>query len=93
MTDQLLVMNDGKMEELGDSDEIYANPKTDYSKRLIAAIPKGVWECWILREINNGIINCNLKNSRWMGLKPEVERYRLIRWMNPTVINESKGNK
>jgi len=42
MTDQLLVMNQGKIEELGDADEIYANPKTDYSKRLIAAIPKGV---------------------------------------------------
>ena len=42
MADQLLVMNEGKIEELGDADEIYANPKTDYSKRLIAAIPKGI---------------------------------------------------
>jgi len=42
MADQLLVMNEGKIEELGDADEIYANPKTDYAKRLIAAIPKGI---------------------------------------------------
>jgi peptide/nickel transport system ATP-binding protein len=42
MADELLVMNEGKVEELGDADEIYANPKTDYSKRLIAAIPKGI---------------------------------------------------
>lgn len=42
MADQLLVMNRGKIEELGDADEIYENPQTDYSKRLIEAIPKGI---------------------------------------------------
>lgn len=42
MADQLLVMNDGKIEELGDADEIYANPNKDYTKALIDAIPKGM---------------------------------------------------
>jgi peptide/nickel transport system ATP-binding protein len=42
MSDQLLVMNKGKVEELGDADEIYANPQTAYSKKLIEAIPKGI---------------------------------------------------
>ncbi len=42
MSDQLLVMNKGKIEELGDADEIYENPQTAYSKKLIAAIPKGI---------------------------------------------------
>ncbi|MEM0517664.1 MULTISPECIES: ABC transporter ATP-binding protein [Aequorivita] len=42
MSDQLLVMNSGKIEELGDADEIYENPQTVYSKKLIAAIPKGI---------------------------------------------------
>ncbi len=42
MADQLLVMNKGKIEEMGDADEIYANPTKDYTKRLIEAIPKGV---------------------------------------------------
>ncbi len=42
MADQLLVMNKGKIEELGDADEIYANPKTEYSKKLIEAIPKEI---------------------------------------------------
>jgi peptide/nickel transport system ATP-binding protein len=42
MADQLLVMNQGKIEELGDADEIYANPTTPYTKKLINAIPKGV---------------------------------------------------
>ncbi|MDN3723222.1 ABC transporter ATP-binding protein [Aequorivita sp. SDUM287046] len=42
MSDQLLVMNSGRIEELGDADEIYANPQTEYSKKLIDAIPKGL---------------------------------------------------
>lgn len=42
MADQLLVMNEGKIEELGDADEIYANPTKKYTKKLIAAIPKGI---------------------------------------------------
>lgn len=42
MADQLLVMNAGKIEELGDADEIYANPIKEYTKKLIAAIPKGL---------------------------------------------------
>jgi peptide/nickel transport system ATP-binding protein len=42
MSDQLLVMNEGKIEELGDADEIYANPKKEYTKRLINAISKGI---------------------------------------------------
>ncbi|MFH4969177.1 ABC transporter ATP-binding protein [Gaetbulibacter sp. M240] len=42
MSDQLLVMNQGKIEELGDADDIYAAPKKDYTKKLIHAIPKGL---------------------------------------------------
>lgn len=42
MADQLLVMNNGKIEEIGDADEIYANPVKDYTKKLINAIPKGI---------------------------------------------------
>lgn len=42
MSDRMIVMNKGKIEEMGLSDEIYYNPKSEYTKRLIAAIPKGV---------------------------------------------------
>jgi peptide/nickel transport system ATP-binding protein len=42
MADQLLVMNAGSIEELGDADEIYANPVKEYTKKLIEAIPKGI---------------------------------------------------
>ena len=41
MADQLVVMNSGKIEEIGDADEIYENPRKDYTRRLIDAIPKG----------------------------------------------------
>ena len=41
MSDRMVVMNKGKIEEMGDADEIYLNPKTDYTKNLISSIPKG----------------------------------------------------
>jgi peptide/nickel transport system ATP-binding protein len=41
MSDRMVVMNKGKIEEMGLSDEIYNNPKEEYTKKLIAAIPKG----------------------------------------------------
>ncbi len=42
MADQLIVMNKGKIEEINDADVIYKNPKTNYTKTLIDAIPKGI---------------------------------------------------
>lgn len=41
MSDQVLVMNKGKIEELADADVLYENPQKEYTKKLIAAIPKG----------------------------------------------------
>lgn len=42
MSDQLLVMNNGHVEELDDADVIYNQPKKEYTKMLINAIPKGL---------------------------------------------------
>ncbi len=42
MADQLVVMNKGKVEEMGDADVIYETPKTSYTQKLIGAIPKGI---------------------------------------------------
>jgi peptide/nickel transport system ATP-binding protein len=39
MSDRMLVMNKGRIEEMGAAEEVYSNPKSDYTKRLIAAIP------------------------------------------------------
>jgi peptide/nickel transport system ATP-binding protein len=41
MSDRMVVMNKGKIEEMGISDDIYNNPQREYTQRLIAAIPKG----------------------------------------------------
>lgn len=40
MSDQVMVMNKGKIEEIGEADELYAHPKTEYTKGLISSIPK-----------------------------------------------------
>jgi peptide/nickel transport system ATP-binding protein len=42
ISDRILVMNNGKIEESGIADEIYFHPRSDYTKKLIASIPKGV---------------------------------------------------
>ncbi|MEC4006613.1 ABC transporter ATP-binding protein [Myroides odoratimimus] len=39
MSDQVMVMNKGKIEEIGEADELYAHPKTEYTKGLISSIP------------------------------------------------------
>jgi peptide/nickel transport system ATP-binding protein len=41
MSDRMIVMNKGKIEEMGSSDLIYSNPQQTYTQKLINAIPKG----------------------------------------------------
>ncbi|MCB0428555.1 MAG: ABC transporter ATP-binding protein [Flavobacteriales bacterium] len=41
MSDRMVVMNKGKIEETGMADEIYNNPQSAYTQKLISAIPKG----------------------------------------------------
>jgi peptide/nickel transport system ATP-binding protein len=41
MSDQVLVMNKGEIEEIADADVLYKNPQKEYTKKLIDAIPKG----------------------------------------------------
>jgi len=42
MSDQLLVMNKGVIEEQGEADKIYSSPVKEYTKNLIDAIPGGL---------------------------------------------------
>ena len=44
MSDRMVVMNKGKIEEMGIADDIYNNPQQEYTKKLIHAIPKGKLE-------------------------------------------------
>ena len=39
ISDRILVMNKGKIEESGDAESIYLHPRSEYTKKLIAAIP------------------------------------------------------
>jgi peptide/nickel transport system ATP-binding protein len=40
MSDRLMVMQTGRIVESGDSEEVYKNPKQEYTKQLLLAIPK-----------------------------------------------------
>lgn len=41
MSDRIIVMNKGKIEEIGAANDIYRQPQQDYTRQLIAAIPSG----------------------------------------------------
>ncbi len=41
MSDRIIVMNQGKIEEIDAAEEIYHNPKTLYTRQLIDSIPTG----------------------------------------------------
>ncbi len=44
MSDRIMVMNEGRIEEIGPAEDIYRRPRREYTQRLISAIPKGTTE-------------------------------------------------
>jgi peptide/nickel transport system ATP-binding protein len=42
ISDRIMVMNKGKIEESGNADAVYFNPQSTYTKNLITSIPKGI---------------------------------------------------
>ena len=42
VSDRIMVMNKGKIEEIGDAEQVYSHPSTAYTKGLIASIPKSI---------------------------------------------------
>jgi peptide/nickel transport system ATP-binding protein len=42
ISDRIMVMNKGKIEEIGDAEQVYFHPQREYTKQLIASIPKGI---------------------------------------------------
>lgn len=42
ISDKIAVMNQGKIVEYNDSEELYKNPQQDYTRKLIEAIPTGI---------------------------------------------------
>ena len=58
MSDRAIVMNKGKIEEIGTAERIYRQPQQAYTRQLIAAIPTGnlerIREQQLGRNINSG---------------------------------------
>ena len=42
ISDRIMVMNKGRIEEVGVAEAVYTSPASSYTKRLIAAIPRGL---------------------------------------------------
>ncbi|MCR9287230.1 MAG: ABC transporter ATP-binding protein [Bacteroidetes bacterium] len=42
MSDRIMVMKDGRIEEIGDAEDVYRNPQSLYTQKLISAIPRGL---------------------------------------------------
>ncbi len=42
ISDRIMVMNKGRIEESGAADEIYLHPRSAYTQKLISSIPKGI---------------------------------------------------
>jgi len=38
----MMVMNQGRIEEIGDAEAVYQHPTSQYTSKLISAIPKGI---------------------------------------------------
>lgn len=54
MSDRIIVMNRGKIEEVGTADEIYRQPQQPYTRQLISAIPVGSLDRIRERQMRRG---------------------------------------
>jgi len=41
ISDQVMVLHDGRLVEMANSDDIYVAPRDDYTRKLLSAIPRG----------------------------------------------------
>jgi peptide/nickel transport system ATP-binding protein len=57
MSDRIMVMNQGKIEEIDHAHAIYKAPKTDYTRKLISSIPIGTIDRIIHQQSNRVIEN------------------------------------
>lgn len=55
MSDRIMVMNKGQVEEIGPSDRIYHQPQQNYTRQLISAIPIGTLDRIRERQAQRGI--------------------------------------
>ncbi len=55
MSDRIMVMNRGKIEEIGPAEQIYRHPQKPYTRQLISAIPVGNLDTIRTRQAQRGI--------------------------------------
>lgn len=56
MSDRIMVMNRGKIEEIGPAEQIYRQPQKVYTRQLISAIPVGNLDTIRTRQAQRGIV-------------------------------------
>lgn len=56
MSDRIVVMNRGKIEEMGPAEQIYRSPQECYTQQLIAAIPRGSLDSIRDRQMQRGFV-------------------------------------
>ncbi|MEQ9356357.1 ABC transporter ATP-binding protein [Coleofasciculus chthonoplastes] len=57
MSDRIMVMNKGKIEEIDAAESIYREPKTEYTRQLIASIPTGSLDRIEQQQAGRGLIS------------------------------------
>lgn len=62
IADRILVMNKGKIEEINHATDVYENPKTEYTRKLIASIPVGD-----LDNIRKAMLRRKIKEQEKIG--------------------------
>ncbi|MBW4583249.1 MAG: ABC transporter ATP-binding protein [Tildeniella nuda ZEHNDER 1965/U140] len=55
MSDRIMVMNKGEIEEIGSSERVYREPQKEYTRQLIAAIPESSLESIRDRQADRGL--------------------------------------
>lgn len=65
MSDRIMVMNRGKIEEIGTAQSIYRSPETDYTRQLIASIPTGSLERIQQQQVGRGVSQLSAISDPW----------------------------
>lgn len=65
MSDRIMVMNRGKIEEIGSAETIYREPSKDYTRQLIASIPTGTLERIQQQQEKRRVSELSAFNDPW----------------------------
>ncbi|MFW6358368.1 MAG: ABC transporter ATP-binding protein [Chroococcales cyanobacterium] len=66
MSDRIIVMNRGKIEEIGDAEQIYLAPRSQYTRELIASIPTGEIDSLERSQLPANSSEFPLTNDPWL---------------------------